>query len=221
MRAVLPHYAIPCLILAAALLLVLPVSATLVLSGSTLTPDALPLAPLQGQKVDVKIAVIPSGGRTFAVGHSLQVETDLLDARWNASVIVDGYTGDREASTGRVAFINGFVLSYSTDHDVSLEVSVSGAVPQSAEGEVMLMSVRELDNAGVVVPGNTVTIEEPVATPTGLPATETSPVVTPVPVNSTASPSPTKAGDVLPVAGILGAGAAGIISWWNQQKKHQ
>ena len=221
MRAVSPHYAIPCLILAAAFFLAVPAAATLVLSGSSLMPGTLPLFPDQGRKVDAIITIIPSGGRTFAIGHSLQMETDLLDARWNTSVIVDGYTGDQEASTGRVAFINGFVLSYPTDHDVSLVISVSGTVPQTAEGGVMLMRVRELDNGGSVVPGSTVMIEEPVATPTGLPLTETSPVVTPVPVKTTASPSPTKAGDILPVSGILGAGAAGIISFWNQPKKHK
>ncbi len=75
---------------------------------------------------------------------------------------------------------------------------------------VMLMTVRELDNGGSVVPGSTVMIEEPVATPTGLPFPETSPMTTPVPVKTTASPSPTKAGDVLPVAGIIAAGVG-----WN------
>ena len=214
-----PRFAIPCILAAAALLLTMPAAATLVLSGSTLTPGTLPLVPLQGQKIDVRIAVIPSGGRTFAIGHTLQMETDLLDARWNTSIIVDGYPGAQQASEGRVAFVNGFVLSYPTDRDVSVEISVSGAVPQAEDGAVMLMSVRELDNGGAVVPGSTVMIEEPVAAPTGLPVPGTSPLFTPVPEKTTASPSPTKAGDVLSITGIFAAGAGGIFYRWNQRKR--
>ena len=219
MRTPSPRITISC-ILAAVLLLAVPAAATLVLSGSTLTPATLPLVPDQGQTVDARIAIIPSGGRTFAIGHSLQMETDLLDARWSTSVIVDGYTGDRETSTGRVAFVNGFVLSYSTDHDVRIEVSVSGTVPQADSGSVILMSVRELDNGGSAVPGSILTIEEPAATPTSLPVTEASPVVPPVPGKSPVSPSPTRAGDLLPVTGIVAAGAGGVFSCRMRRKKH-
>ena len=180
MRAPSLRFTIPC-ILAAALLLAGPAAATLVLSGSTLTPETLPLVPLQEQKVDVRIAIIPSGGRTFATGHSLQMETDLVDARWIAGVIVDGIPAARQSSAGRVAFVNGYVLSYPTDQDVAIEITVSGTVPQAEEGTIMLLTVRELDNGGAVVPGSTVTIEEPVAAPTVLPVQETSPVFTPVP----------------------------------------
>jgi hypothetical protein len=148
------------------------------------------------------------------------METDLTDARWRTSVIVDGYPGDLETMTGRVAFVNGFVLSYSTDKDVSVEITVSGTVPAGAGPSITLLMVRELDNGGLIVPGSAVTIEEPVAIPTGSPAPETLPLTTPVPETTTSSPSPTKAGDFLPVAGIIAAGAAGIFSRWNQLKKH-
>lgn len=167
----------------------------------------------------MRIAGIPSGGRTFAIGHTLQMETDLLDARWSAGVIVDGYPAARQASTGRVAFVNGFALSHPTDRDVAVEISVSGAVPQAEEGNVMLLTVGELDNGGPVVPGSTLTIEEPVAAPTGFPATETPSMITTVPEKTTASPSPTKAGGDLPVAGILAAGAVGIFYRWNHRKR--
>ena len=194
----------------------MPATATLVLSGSTLTPGTLPLVPLQEQKADVRIAVIPSGGRTFALGHRLQMETGLNDARWSTSVIVDGYTGDQESSTGRVAFVNGFVLSYSTDRDVSIEITVSGTVPGNVGPSVTLLTVRELDNGGLAVPGSEITISEPVAVPTAQPISETSLATTTVP-ETPAPPSPTEAGRSLPIAGILAAVAAGMFHRWNQQ----
>jgi len=210
------------LLLATALVLLalaVPAAATLIISGSTLTPGTLPLVPLQGQKIDVRIAIIPSGARTFAIGHRLQMETDLVDARWSAGVIVDGYPGAQQTSEGRVAFVNGFVLSYSTDRDVSIEITVSGTVPQDATPSVMLLTVRELDNEGRAVPGSVITVSEPVAVPTALPIPEKSPATMTIPEMTAASPSPTKAGGSLPIAGILATAAGGIFSGWNRRKR--
>lgn len=207
------------LILAAALLLAGPAAATLALSGSTLTPGTLPLVPLQGQRINVKIAIIPSGGRTFASGHSLQMETDLLDARWSSVAIVDGYQAAQQSSVGRVAFVNGYALSYPTNRDVAIEIAVQGTVPQVEGGNIILLTVQELDNGGSVVPGSTITIKEPVAAPACLPVPEASPVSTPAPEKTTASPSPTKAGEALSITGLPAAGAAWIFSRRNRQKR--
>ena len=210
----------PWMLMAFVLLLASPAAATLVLSGSTLTPATLPLVPLHEQKIDVRIAIIPSGGRTFALGHRLQVETDLTDARLSIGVIVDGYPGAQQTSEGRVAFVNGFVLSYSTDIDVSVEITVSGTVPRDAGPSVTLLTVRELDNGGLVIPGSAIMVSEPVVPVTGIPTPETSLATTTVPEKTKASPSPTKAGGSLPIEGILAAGAVGIFHRWNQRKKH-
>jgi hypothetical protein len=189
------------------LLLAMPAGATLVLSGSTLTPPGLPLATLREQKVDVKITIIPSGERTFAIGHRIQMETGLADARWSTIVFVDGYTGDRESSTGRVAFINGFVLSYPTDRDVSVGISVSGTVPDNAGPSVRLLTVRELDNSGQAVPGSMIMISEPVSTPAPVPAAETTTEATTPPPSPSPSPAPTRAAGFTFLTGLFAAGS--------------
>jgi hypothetical protein len=199
----------------------MPAAATLVISKVTLTPGTLPLVPLQEQKIDVRIAVIPSGGRTFATGHSLQMETDLADATWSSGVVVDGLPAAQQSARGRVIFINGFLLSYSTNRDVGVEVTVSGTVPENTVSDITILRIQELDNGGMPVPESIITITEPVSPPTTVPATGTVPEETTPspPTTPSPSPSPTKAGGGLSIAGILAAGAGGIFYRRNQQRR--
>jgi hypothetical protein len=190
-----------------------PATATLVLSHSSLSPQSLPLVPLQDISVVARISVIPSGARTFATGHSLQMETDLSNARWSSVVFVDGIPADREGVEGRVMFISGFVLSYPTSRDVSLEVTVDGTVPEGVP-EATLLMVRELDNTGTSVPGSTITITGPVLTPATVPATETFPETGTPSASSSPSPSPTRAGGFGWEMTLIGAGAVGAARRW-------
>jgi hypothetical protein len=166
-----------CLLLAAAVLLASPAAAILVLPGISLTPRNLPLVPLQELSVDARISIIPSGARTFAIGHDLQMETDLAGARWRTVVSVDGIPADRQSGEGRVMFISGFVLSYPTDRDVALEVAVDGAVPEEIP-DATVLKIQELDNTGAPVPGSTIIVIEPVSTPPPATATTMVPVTT-------------------------------------------
>ncbi len=111
MRAVSPHYAIPCLILAAAFFLAVPAAATLVLSGSTLMPGTLPLFPLSAGRSTRSSPSSPPGEGPLRSG---------IRSRWRPTSRCEmEHERHRErvyrgpgGLTGRVAFINGFVLSY-------------------------------------------------------------------------------------------------------------
>jgi hypothetical protein len=84
--------------------------------------------------------------------------------------------------------VNGALLSYSPENDVALEVTIDGIVPRTQGGQVMVLQVKEIDNAGSVVPGSEITISQPVAgEPASTPQT-TFPTPTPAPVPT----SPTK-----------------------------
>jgi hypothetical protein len=210
------------LVLALGLLAVtMPAAATLVLSGATLTPHDLPLVPNQELKLDVKIAIIPSGSTTFARGHTLQIETDLAEAAWSSGVVVDGLPAAQQSARGRVIFINGFLLSYSTNRDVRVEVTVSGTVPEDKVSNITVLRIQELDNGGMPVPEGIITITEPVFPPATVPATGTVPEETTPSPSTTPSPppSPTKAGGGLSIAGILAAATGGIFYRRNQQRR--
>ena len=192
--------------LALAFLLASPAAATLVLSRTTLVPPSLPLVPGQDLSADAVISIIPSGARTFSSGHSLQIETDLQDATWSTAVFVDGIPADRQQGEGRVMFINGFILSYPTNKDVSLEVTARGLVP-GGMNPVTVLTIRELDNSGLPVAGSTVTLTGPVSAPTASATTGSpSPTGTPPPPPSPTSPAGAE-GWTWPVALIAVGGA--------------
>ncbi|NMB79815.1 MAG: hypothetical protein GYA23_12060 [Methanomicrobiales archaeon] len=170
------------------LVLVPAVPATIVLSTAAFTPDA-PLVPDTRQHVVAHYTIIPSGATTFARGHELQMETGLLDARWNIQVTLDGRNAAQQGATGSAAFVNGELLSYSTNHDVGMVVTIDGMVPPGTTGQLIVLKVEEIDNSGQVVPGSVITLSQPVAgavtTAPPVPTTTAPLVTTAVPVTKT------------------------------------
>lgn len=163
---------IPAIALIALIALAPAVSGTLVLSNVAFTPDA-PLVAGSQQQVVAQYAVIPSGSTTFARGHELQMQTGLADAKWSIQVTLDGRNAAYQTASGNAAFVNGELLSYSTNHDVGMIVKIDGVVPPDATTPLMVLQIDEIDNGGNIVPGSTLTISQPVAGPV--------PVATPVP----------------------------------------
>ena len=159
------------------LLLVSPAAASLVLSDVAFTPNA-PLTPGGQQQVAATYVIIPSGSTTFARGHSLQMQTDLATGQWTIQVTLDGRDAARQTASGSAAFVNGELLSYSTDHDVGIVVTIDGTVPANASGSLMVLRVVELDNGGNVVPGSVLVVSQPVAGPVSPPTTPVLPTLT-------------------------------------------
>jgi len=177
--------------------LVSPAAATLVLSDVSFSPMA-PLVPGGQQHVVATYTVIPSGSTTFAKGHSLQMQTDLARAQWTIQVTLDGRDAARQTASGSVAFVNGAILSYSTDHDVGMVVTIDGMVPADASGSLTVLQVEELDNSGTLVPGSILSVTQPVAGPASPVITLVMPTLTP-PLVTTTLPKGSP-GFALPVA---------------------
>jgi hypothetical protein len=165
-------------------LLVSPAAASQVLTGVSFSPDS-PLLPGDQQHTVAKYAIIPAGSSTFPRGHTLQMQTGLTDARWTIQVIVDGNNAALQTASGSAAFINGGLLSYPTDHDVSFTVTIDGTVPGAAAGTVTLLDMVELDNAGSPVPGSQSIVSRPGAAPAA--ATTVVPSRTPSPFTAAAA----------------------------------
>jgi hypothetical protein len=104
--------------LIALLLLVAPVMATLAFSGVSYAPNP-PLVLSGQQHMIATYSVGPSGATTFVRGHELQMQTGLMDARWNIQVLINGQNAAQQSASGSSAFVNGALLSYSTNNDVS------------------------------------------------------------------------------------------------------
>lgn len=139
-----------------------PVTAGVVLSTVSFTPEA-PLTPGTQQHVVATYAVIPSGSTTFAKSHELQMTTGLSEARWSIQVTQNGHNAAQQSKSGDVAFVNGEILSYTTNNDIGMIVTLDGIVPAGATSPFMVIDLVELDNSGNVVPGSEIRIDQPVA----------------------------------------------------------
>ncbi len=179
-----------------------PASATLALADSTVTsqtPGANTTALAPGTAVDCSavIMIIPSGATTFSQGHTLQLTTGLLAARWNVQVFVDSVPAATVPQNGNVVFINGYLLSYPTGKDVSVQAAVTGTVPQADTATVLtVMQATELDNSGNPVPGSVVTVERQIVPPVATPGQQ-------APVQAGTTPAPTKSPGFYLVSGVF------------------
>jgi hypothetical protein len=192
--------------LIALLLFVTPVAATLSLSDVSYIPNP-PLVVGGQQQVTASYYIGPSGATTFVRGHELQMQTELTNARWNIQVLLNGRNAAQQSASGSAAFVNGELLSYSTNNDVSLSVTIDGDIPQSPSDQVMVLQVEEIDNSGTIVPGSVIMISQQVAGQTATAVQSILPTLTPEVV----PPSPTKSTGFPVTAAILAIGLAGII----------
>ena len=139
------------------LLISSPAAAALVITNESFSPVP-PLVGSNGQHAVITIAVIPAGATTFSRTHMLQMQTALVNARWDILVIVDGISAAQQSASGTTAFVNGFLLSYPTTSDVSVTVTLNGTVPVGKETNVTILQLTELDNAGTPVPLGSLTV---------------------------------------------------------------
>jgi hypothetical protein len=192
-----PRFLFIPLVLTLLLILVTPTAATVVLSTVSFLPDA-PLVPGGQQQVVATYAITPSGSTTFAPGHSLQIQTDLTGGQWTIQVTLDRRDAARQTVSGSTAFVNGELLSYPTSRDIGIILTVDGTVPANASGSLTVLTVKELDNGGNVVPGSILAISQPVAGLATPPATSVLPTLTP-PLATTPAPKGSP-GFAVPVA---------------------
>lgn len=192
----------------------MPVSATFQVQQSELNPSKTPLQPGAQQSVTAIIAIIPQGATTFITGNQLQLTTGLTAPQWEVQVMVNGIPAAVIPVRGNTAFINGFLLSYPNNDDVSVSASVTGIVPAGVSS-VVLLQVLQLNNAGQIIPGAVQTISEPVVVPS-TPA-QTSPPISASPTASPGTRVPTKASGLSPVIIAVGL-VLGTLTALNAKK---
>jgi len=209
-QSVLFSLCVGCLLIAA------PATATLYVTGESLNPPA-PLVSGQAENAVITLTLVPSGATSFPRSHTLQMQTSLVDAQWNIQIIQNGRAAATQTASGTAAFINGYLLSYPTTSDLSLTITLNGTVPPDAGTNVTILQVAELDNAGTLVPGSSLTVSAPLTSPSPV-------LITPTQVTDTtpltATSSPTQSAGALPVTGLIASvvAAAGYVSLRSRRK---
>ena len=193
-------------------------------------PASGPVAP--GTPVTVSYTVhfdtwMSDDGLTFDSEHSLDMFTDLDNAKWTVTLVEteedrDPVTTSLASKTGVRYRIDGWTLSYH-NAELDLIVALQGTAPKIM-GERMMIRIEELDAGAEVVSGTVKTVKYQVATPTTATTVRTPTPITTVSTPVTTPPNPTPTvkktyspmPDPLLIIGILAF--AGIVVYWRRKR---
>jgi len=125
---------------------------------------------------------IPEAGMTFSSSNSLDMVTDLENARWSYATVLDGNANPPLTDTGDSLSINGWLLSYPSKRDLTVLVNLTGEVPTvSATEKMNLVTVGVYNGGTEVYPGSAVKREMNVVLPGSPAVPSTTPAIQPSP----------------------------------------
>jgi hypothetical protein len=140
-----------CIILV--ILLALSVHAVSAFSVSTVSIDPSgDLIPGTPVIVSFKVDFSASGGETFPSSSSLQMITDLEKPKWTWTLLLNGVENPRPQSTGKILELSGWDLSYPSDVEESVRITLEGAAPTvTSTSNKTIIRVQEVDSRNNVV----------------------------------------------------------------------
>ncbi len=108
----------------------------------------------------------PTGGETFPSEETLTMSTDLENGQWSYITSLDGNPNPAVTANGRNLNINGWVLSYPSKRELSMRVTLNGAVPTvTASGNKTIIRVAELSGKSEALSGSEVIKERYIINP--------------------------------------------------------
>ncbi len=116
------------------------------------SPTGIPTGDLvPGTKLTIETTITKfttDSETTFPASDTLQFYTDLNSAKWDIAIVLNGIGNPRPLSTGRTNRITGFELSYPSDMDLRVRVSLEGVVPEvSKTSDLEILRIRQLDSS--------------------------------------------------------------------------
>ena len=140
-----------CIILV--ILLALSVHAVSAFSVSTVSIDPSgDLIPGTPVIVSFKVDFSASGGETFPSSSSLQMITDLEKPKWTWTLLLNGVENPRPQSTGKILELSGWDLSYPSDVEESVRITLEGAAPTvTSTTNKTIIKIQEVDSRNNVV----------------------------------------------------------------------
>ncbi|MDK2974404.1 MAG: hypothetical protein PWP08_775 [Methanofollis sp.] len=134
------------------------------------TPDVNPasgdLSPGESVTVNVVLDLVDSGSYTFPEDHRLALYTELSNPVWRYYIEVGGHSDQPRALKGYSPQIDGFILSYPEDTDVSVRIALSGDAPTAtATQDKVLLRIRQIDDDDDVVDDSEYIIKRTVVNP--------------------------------------------------------
>lgn len=150
------------------LLLLIPGALAFTVSPVTITPAGV-INP--NDEVTVSATVYAAYGTAFPSYDDIQFVTELDDAVWSYTIIVNGIENVRPADRGKIFTISGFELNYQNRDEVNVDVVLHGRVPATAPlgSDLMMLKVQELDARSSVLQNSVVRFDHLIGQPTPTP----------------------------------------------------
>jgi len=116
--------------------------------------DLLPGTPVT---VSYKIDFAASGDETFASSNTLQMITDLEKPKWTWTLLLDSVENPRPQEGGRMLELSGWDLSYPSNIEESLRVTLEGTSPTvTATSNKTIIKLQEVDSRNAVISSSVV-----------------------------------------------------------------
>ena len=151
-------------------------------------------APGTPMTVNASIDFFPKGNVTFPLANELHMSTDLVDPSWAPVVVLDGRETHLPQETGESVVVPALYLSYPSEQNVRLLVTVTGNIPANPTSDQDLLKVQEMDSGKNIVSTPHLAMPEvpvmPPSTP-AIPATLSTPTKKPT-IKKTFTPIPTE-----------------------------
>jgi hypothetical protein len=120
-------------------------------SSITVDPSGS-LVPGTSVLVSYKVDFSASGDETFPSSNELQMSTDLDDATWTYSLVLDGIDQPQPSGGGRVLSVSGWILSYPSSVEESLKVTLEGKAPTVTQTTNRTMiKIQEIDSRNNII----------------------------------------------------------------------
>lgn len=139
------------IILAAILLSLIPAISAFTVSSINIEPTGS-LTPGTPVTITYKLEFPASSGETFPSGSELQMSTDLDKPVWSWTLVLDEIDNPRPQEAGRMLSLSGFELSYPSDVDQKIRVTLQGTAPTvETTTNKTLIRLQEVDSNNNVV----------------------------------------------------------------------
>jgi ribosomal protein L7/L12 len=128
--------------------------------------------------VNVDMSFPGSGDLTFSDSDTLKFFTDLDQATWKMTIVIEGKENPIPTTGGKLTTLSGFLLSYPEDIVILLNVHLEGVVPNvSSNPTITLIKIQEVDKNLAIISGGeyakTITVFNPAAVATSIQLKET------------------------------------------------
>jgi len=151
------------------------ITSAIAVGNIAITPSGDLVSGVTKASADFIINFPSSGGYSFDSSNALSMDTDLDNATWTTSLVLDGQESDYPPQTGKNIRISGWELSYPSRRTVSLKVRLNGVAPLvDTSQEKILIRVRELSSNNAAITGSQVVKTKMVINPATLGASVSS-----------------------------------------------